>query len=193
MRVYRDYEDVPETDSSKGGKFNEISEAQLAYGSMASNSDVRFFSATTVREKCENCPGEIPCCEADCSVYEDKIDMQVNECRRCIFGGEYCYTAEELTNEADYRKSIKEFTIRDRQGNEYSYEDIDSMEEGEKKLLLAFRFINKFFRYIGRENLIFRYRKNGRKYEVKFADEEYEISRDKTVPEIFDKVFGYGG
>ena len=193
MRVYREYKDIPESNGRKGGRFNEVSQAQLAYGSMAPGSDVRFFSSTTVREKCEACNSEIPCCEVECSIYEDKIEMEMDKCKHCIFGGAYCYTSEDLTNEINYRKSIREFTISDRQGNEYSYDDIDSMEENEEKLLIAFRFINEFFRYIGREDLIFRYKKSGRDYKVKFAGDDYEIPRDKTVPEILEEVFRRAG
>ena len=194
MKDYQDnYKDVPETDGRKGGKFNKISDSQLAYGSMAPRSDVRFFSSTTIREKCEACNSEIPCCETDCSVYEDKIDMQMDECQHCIFGGAYCYTSEELTNEGNYRKSVREFTISDRQNREYTYDDIDNLPSGERKLLLSFRFINEFFRYIGREDLIFRYKKTGGNYKVKFAGDEYEIPRDKTVPEILEEVFRRAG
>ena len=60
MRDYQDYKDVPETDGRKGGKFNKIGDSQLAYGSMAPRSDVRFFSSTTIREKCEACNSENP-------------------------------------------------------------------------------------------------------------------------------------
>lgn len=197
MRSYQnyqdDYKDIPESDNSKGGRFNEISESQLAYGSMAPNSDVRFFSATTLREKCSICNSEIPCCEFGCSVYKDKVEMQVDECQHCIFGGEYCYTSEELTNKADYRKTIREFTVSDRQDIKYTYDDVDSMAESEEKLLLAFRFINEFFRYIGREDLLFRYKKSGRSYRVKFAGNEYEIASNKTVPEILEEVFQQAG
>ena len=189
MRDYQDYKDVPETDGRKGGKFNKISDSQLAYGSMAPRSDVRFFSSTTLREKCEACNSEIPCCETDCSVYEDKIDMQVDECRHCIFGGSYCYTAEELTDEVNYRQSIREFAISDRQNREYTYDDIDNLPPGERKLLLSFRFINKYFRYLGREDLIFQYKKAGSEYRVKFVGSEFEVSRDQTVPEIFEQVW----
>ncbi len=64
-----------------------------------------------------------------------------------------------------------------------------NLPPGEKKLLLSFCFVNEYFKYLGREELIFRYKKSGSNYRVKFAGEDFEVSRQKSVPEIFREIW----
>ncbi len=187
------YEAHPECDNSKAGKFNEISDTQMAYGSMAPDGNVMFYSTTTVREKCSLCEIEIPCCEAGCSVYEDKLAMLEadNYCEGCSFGGQYCYTSEELSSHSDTRRHIRDFTIKDHQGNVLSYDDIENLNDEELKLVLGFRFLNKFYRHIGREDLIFKYKKDRGKYIVLFGSEKYVFNAKTESRKIFETVWRY--
>ncbi len=129
MKVSREYRDVPESDGAKGGKFNAVSENTMAYKSMAAENEVRFFSATTLREKCDHCTVDAPCCEARCSIFDDRKSMDVDECKYCPHGGDYCYTAssENLNSSYSHKKSLREFTISDRMDRDYTYDDIDKL------------------------------------------------------------------
>ena len=187
------YEALPECDNSKAGKFNEISETKMAYGSMAPDGNVMFYSTTTVREKCCLCDINLPCCEADCSVYENKTNMiEVDDpCQGCEYGGQYCYTSKELDSHSDTRINIRDFTIKDHQGNVLSYDDIENLNDEELKLVLGFRFLNKFYRHIGREDLIFKYKKDRGKYIVLFGSEKYVFNAKTESRKIFETVWRY--
>ena len=187
------YDPHPESDNSKAGKFNEISETQKAYGSLAPDGNVMFYSTTTIREKCSLCDINLPCCQADCSIYEDKTNMiEVDDpCQSCEYGGQYCYTSKELDSHSDTRTNIRDFSIKDHQGKSWRYDDIDNLEDDELKLVLGFRFLNKFYRHIGKEAMLFKFKKDEGKYIVLFSNNKFEFRSNTDSRKIFETIWSY--
>ncbi len=177
---------------SRSGKYNSVNEEQLAYESLSPSGQERFYSTSTIREKCDQCDLEDRCCEVNCPVFEDKINMDLdNPCNYCIYDSEVCYAANEIDLESDYRPSIRDFKIRTNDDKVWSYDEIDQLQDKEMKLLLGLRFINKYFKAIGRGDLLFKYRQSKGIYHVEFIGLKYNLSSHISAFEVLEKAWPY--
>ena len=163
-----------------------VSEEEMAYASLES-----FYSVSTVREKCDQCDLEGRCCEIGCEVFKDKVEMDLdNPCNYCVYESEVCYAADDIQLESDYRPAIREFKVTS-DGKVWSYSDIDQLEDKQLKLLLSMRFINNYFKAIGRFDLLFKYREAEGRCQVRFLGAKYSFKGHLPALVVLEKAWPY--
>lgn len=177
---------------SRSGKYNSVGEEEMAYSSLTPSGKESFYSLSTVREKCDQCDLEDRCCEIACEVFEDKTEMNLDSpCSYCVYESEACYAAEDIKLESDYRPAIRDFNVSTKDGQVWSYDDIDELEDKELKLLLGMRFINEYLRAIGRDDLLFKYKQSEGKYHVEFMDSKYCLEGYLSALEVLEEAWLY--
>ena len=173
-------------------EYNGINEKELAYSSLTPSGKESFYSVSTIREKCDQCDLESRCCEIGCEVFKDKVEMDLdNPCNYCVYESEVCYAANDIQLESDYRPAIREFKVRTRDGQVWSYDDIDQLQDKQLKLLLAMRFINDYLKAIGRDDLLFKYKQSQGQCEVEFIGSKYSFKGHVTALEVLEEAWPY--
>lgn len=177
---------------SRSGNYNSVGEEEMAYSSLSPSGKESFYSVSTIREKCDQCDLESRCCEVNCHIFKDKVEMDLdNPCNYCVYESEVCYAANDIQLESNYRQAIREFKVRTRDGKVWSYSDIEQLEDKELKLLLGMRFINMYLRAIGRGDLVFRYRESEGRCQVRFIGSKYSFKGHVTSLEVLEQSWPY--
>ena len=179
---------------SRSGKYNSVSEEQISYSSLTPSGKQSFYSVSTVNEKCEGCYNYTRCCESNCEVFEDKVAMEIeNPCQFCSYDSPSCYAAKEIYDSSEYRPTIKEFQVKTLDGRVWSYNEIDKLLDAQLKLLIGMRFINKYLRLIGREDLLFKFKQTKGCYQIRFLGAKYSLPCDLSALEVLEEAWAYAG
>ena len=177
---------------SRSGNYNSVGEKEMAYSSLSPSGKEAFYSVSTVNEKCEGCYNYTRCCESNCQVFENKVAMGIESpCQFCSYDSPSCYAAKKINDSSDYRPAIREFKVRTRDGQVWSYDDIDQLQDKQLKLLLAMRFINDYLKAIGRDDLLFKYKQSQGQCEVEFIGSKYSFKGHVTALEVLREAWPY--
>lgn len=144
-----------------------------------------------IREKCDQCDIDTPCCEAGCGVWEYKVIERDNPCQHCKFDGECFGVMDSLE---DYITEIDSVVKADTvyaiyEGERYTFGDVSLMDESIKKYILYIKLMNESYRYYGNEDLMFKVSKKADKVVVKFQGKEYYFPGNMSKKEIMVKVY----
>jgi len=165
---------------------------EIAYASLTPSGQESFYTLSTVTEKCEGCYNYTRCCESNCEVFEDKVAMEIeNPCQFCSYDSPSCYAAKEINDSSEYRPTIKEFQVKTLDGRVWSYNEIDKLLDAQLKLLIGMRFINKYLRLIGREDLLFKFKQTKGCYQIRFLGAKYSFSGNLPALAVLEKAWPY--
>jgi len=134
-----------------------------------------------IREKCDQCDIDTPCCEAGCDVWEYKVAERDNPCQHCKFDGECLGVMDSLE---DYITEVDDIVEED-----ITFGEIMNMEESVEKYIAYIKFMNKAYRYYGNYDMQFQVKKKSDKLVVKFKGKEYNFSRNMSKREVMVKVY----
>lgn len=152
-----------------------------------------YSLGSQIREKCDQCDVDTPCCEASCGVWEYKKMEMDSPCRSCKFDGECIGVMDTLE---DYITEIKGRVVKEDsdlrikyKGKKYTLGGVQRMEKSIDKYILYIKLMNEVYRIYGNSDLMFRVSKDSKYTIVKFQGDEYKFPSRMSKREVMVKVY----